>query len=550
MTIKSIIVLLFVFSISTIGCSQMSKKETETGMLPIPTPLSSGFNESENLSQSPMIIQESTKPNLKKDRFPLKVNPKNEKSIVLNDPLLDLSEKEFKRMYNKLPDDYEIEIGIENGLFLELTKSYMQKPFKWEKSFNGVLTKKQAQQIKIFTTFNNEDREVDIYSFNMKGLRYFPNIETVKLHNSSLCNLEELGYLSKLKRLWIDSSNLGIGKSTNKLKCISGMKEVNVGIWNCRLRNLYFLNAFPDLKNIRSLDFSDNRIKDISPLKRVVKVSGGIDLSNNKLSDIKSLSNIKEIGSLYLTDNKITDLSPISKLMKIDELWLKNNRIDSVKALSGLKKAGILDIWNNRVTDLSPLKNMNPIDINDFIFDFAGNCVLDYSPIETLLNKCYHLEKSKIEAGTFFYECMKWHYNMVIQGIEYIEDSDTLFTFFTTRGKYNTPLQDGIHPACNVLLFFNSIGGFGSYDAKDGILKCNYQGKTYTFQDFKKTVMINDTEEVMQYEMKHMQGDQPFAAVIDLCNLTGKSYQVKETRTMWLASGGETREIPSLVEVS
>jgi hypothetical protein len=527
MTLRTIIVLLFVFSIGTIGCSQMSKKETETGMVPSPTPLSSGLIESENPSPSPVITQESTKKKLKKDRFPSRANPKKEKAIVINDPLLDLSEEEFKRIYNKLPDDYEIKIGMDHTLFHEFVNSNPEKPFKWYLGFDGILTKKQAERIRTFTTFNNEDRVVDKYVINMKGLRFFPNIKTVKLHNSGLCNIEELGYLSKLSEVILLSCNLGIGKSTNKLKGLSKMKKLDITIHQCRLKNLNFLNELPEIKNVKYLGFSHNQIKNISPLRRVENVSRYIDLSNNRISDISPLSNIKQIN----------------------ELWLENNRISNIKALSGLKEIRTLDMRGNRITDLSPIKNLKAKGNSKGRFNFTNNCVLDYSPVEALLNNSHRAEREKIQTDTLFYECMKWHCNVKIQGKEYREDEKTKFFFYFKYGKYREPLQRDIDPACNILLFFNSIGGFGSYDKKDGVLRCNYQGNSYIFRDFEKTVSVNGREKIMKYEMKHMQGNQPYATVLDLCMLIGKQYQIKETRTMWI-DNFSTREIPSLVEVS
>ena len=115
---------------------------------------------------------------------------------------------------------------------------------------------------------------------------------------------------------------------------------------------------------------------------------------------------------------------------------------------------------------------------------------------------------------------------------------------------YKNNNQTKIRPACNILQFFKAIGGKGEYQGKKGILKCYYNEKIFIFRDFSKTVTIDGKNIKMQNEMKHMQENQPFAVVKDLCKITGKKYKVTKSRKMWSQFWESTRSIQSLLEVN
>ncbi|MFN7524192.1 MAG: leucine-rich repeat domain-containing protein [Aphanizomenon sp.] len=58
------------------------------------------------------------------------------------------------------------------------------------------------------------------------------------------------------------------------------------------------------LTNLTSLDLSENKISDIKPLSNLTNLTS-LSLSGNKISDIKPLSNLTNLAYLYLAKNPL-----------------------------------------------------------------------------------------------------------------------------------------------------------------------------------------------------------------------------------------------------
>jgi len=82
--------------------------------------------------------------------------------------------------------------------------------------------------------------------------------------------------------------------------------------------------------NWTSLYLGDNKISDIKPLSNLTNLTT-LNLRENQISDIKPLSNLTKLTSLNLKDNQISDIKPLSNLTKLTELSLSGNPLTSKK---------------------------------------------------------------------------------------------------------------------------------------------------------------------------------------------------------------------------
>lgn len=88
--------------------------------------------------------------------------------------------------------------------------------------------------------------------------------------------------------------------------------------------------------NAKSIDVSNNRITDLSPLIGLKNLEE-LNLSDNQIGYIDCLSNLESLKSLQLSNNFITDISPLLELKKLEFLELSGNNIDieQIKQLTG-----------------------------------------------------------------------------------------------------------------------------------------------------------------------------------------------------------------------
>jgi internalin A len=116
------------------------------------------------------------------------------------------------------------------------------------------------------------------------------------------------------------------------------------------------------------LDLSDNKISDIKPLASLTKLTF-LNLSDNKISDIKPLASLTKLTSLNLSDNKISDVKPLASLTNLTQLWLAKNQIIDVKPLGSLTKLRSLDLSDNQIRDIKPLASLTKV----IILELGGN---------------------------------------------------------------------------------------------------------------------------------------------------------------------------------
>ena len=94
-----------------------------------------------------------------------------------------------------------------------------------------------------------------------------------------------------------------------------------------------------------------------------------LDLSDNKISDIKPLASLTKLTFLNLDKNQIIDVKPLASLTNLNQLWLAKNQIIDVKPLASLTKLRILHLSDNKIRDIKPLASLTKV----IILELGGN---------------------------------------------------------------------------------------------------------------------------------------------------------------------------------
>jgi len=109
------------------------------------------------------------------------------------------------------------------------------------------------------------------------------------------------------------------------------------------------------LKNLKRLDLSNNKINEIKGLDKLTTLEF-LDLSYNQISEIKGLDNLKNLKFLDLRNNKISTIRELNILKQLKHLYLGFNRISIVEGND-----------HNRILDKLNIEGKN---ISNSPFDF------------------------------------------------------------------------------------------------------------------------------------------------------------------------------------
>ena len=131
---------------------------------------------------------------------------------------------------------------------------------------------------------------------------------------------------------------------------------------------------FNGLTALKTLNLSNNSISDISTLSGLTQLTH-LDLSRNSM-----LSGMTAITTLSLDYNLIFDISALSGMTKMISLNLRSNNVGDISALSGMTLMETLDLWSNKITDVSALSGMSLL----FHLTLAWNPISDFAPLRTL----------------------------------------------------------------------------------------------------------------------------------------------------------------------
>ncbi len=89
----------------------------------------------------------------------------------------------------------------------------------------------------------------------------------------------------------------------------------------------------------RSIDLSNNRITDLTPISQLINLED-LNLADNQIGYIDGLDNLVNLKNVHLSNNYIEDISPLFELGKLEYADLSGNKID-IAQINKLKELEI-----------------------------------------------------------------------------------------------------------------------------------------------------------------------------------------------------------------
>ena len=104
------------------------------------------------------------------------------------------------------------------------------------------------------------------------------------------------------------------------------------------------------------------------------------NLTNNSMTDLSALKEMKNLESLSIEYGNLTTLSGIESLGKIKSLYIGKSELSDISAASGLSRLDYLQLDSNRISDVSPLSELTGLE-SLYLMD---NSISDISPLSNL----------------------------------------------------------------------------------------------------------------------------------------------------------------------
>ena len=91
--------------------------------------------------------------------------------------------------------------------------------------------------------------------------------------------------------------------------------------------------------NAKTIDVSDNRISDLTPLCGLTNLEE-LNLSDNQIGYLDGIGNLVNLKSILLSGNFIEDISPLFELNRLKYADLRENKVD-MKQIKDLIESGV-----------------------------------------------------------------------------------------------------------------------------------------------------------------------------------------------------------------
>lgn len=178
--------------------------------------------------------------------------------------------------------------------------------------------------------------------------------EYLDLIHLKIHNMDELGLgkFTKLRALCLRQNLITSMVTVSELP--DELEELD--LYDNRINHIS--SAVNRLTDLKVLDLSFNKIKNIKNIDRLVNLEN-LYFVQNKISEIKNLETLKKLKNLELGGNRVAEILPVvSELPALEQLWLGKNKILRLENLEKLNNLRVLSIQSNRLTKIEGLDNL------------------------------------------------------------------------------------------------------------------------------------------------------------------------------------------------
>lgn len=137
--------------------------------------------------------------------------------------------------------------------------------------------------------------------------------------------------------------NNGEPLTADDVKDVSTVTGIKLGIKS--------LEGMQHCLSLAELRLSENMISDIAPLKDLKRLQS-LSLENNVIQDISTVATLPALQYLNLEYNQVRDITPVKGLVKLNSLYLASNKVEDISVLKDLKKLWSLYLGNNQVRNI------------------------------------------------------------------------------------------------------------------------------------------------------------------------------------------------------
>ncbi len=181
---------------------------------------------------------------------------------------------------------------------------------------------------------------------NIKILSKFKRLKFLDLSTNAISDFVSISNLKNLENLYLDDNSI------TSVPVLNLQRLSELWLYNNQINDISNLS---NLSNLTLLDLSFNKITDLKPLLNIQNLLN-LTVNNNDLKNVDGLENLSKIYFISLSGNKIRDISNFSKIEKLTYLNLSDNIIENIIPLRNIELEELF-ISNNLVYDLSPLYN-------------------------------------------------------------------------------------------------------------------------------------------------------------------------------------------------
>jgi internalin A len=216
-----------------------------------------------------------------------------------------------------------------------------------------------------------------------------PNMNTSSPKPPEILELEKI-YGIELNELHSNKDwEFEIRQNANCFLCNKSREVIGLNLSGNRIQEI---KGLENLVQLTHLYLDSNEITEIQGLEKLINLTG-LSLSQNQISQIKGLGNLKKLTDLSLSENEVKEMEGLSKLVNLTHLNLEGNKITDIKNLDNLRFLSFLDLSANQIEEIKGLENLNSLEY----LNLSANEINEIKGLENLHKlKTLYLWKNEI----------------------------------------------------------------------------------------------------------------------------------------------------------
>ena len=177
---------------------------------------------------------------------------------------------------------------------------------------------------------------------DLRGLEHATDLEYLDIGGNSITDVALLGGLSSLIVLYLDG---------NEVADIAALAELPLAALSLSYTKVEDFTPLSNMYSLYWLALDGNSIRDLPTLPTSLQY---LYLSNNAISDIGGLVNLRSLQEVRLSGNSIRSLAPLARARNLAYVFLNDNRVGDLSPLN-LDFLVELHLRNNAVRNVEPL---------------------------------------------------------------------------------------------------------------------------------------------------------------------------------------------------